>query len=97
MSITCPQTFICVCARAYVFICMVEGRDIRSQIYKVEYDKSHKSSQSKMLRVFKRGGKLNPVWEGKEMREEVEPSRKVSEKNRVLEVGVKDGYVFQMK
>lgn len=47
-----------------------------------------------MLRVFKRGGKLNLVWEGKEMREEVELLRKVLEKNRVLEVGVKDGYVF---
>lgn len=40
---------------------------------------------------------MYPVWGEKEMREKVEPSRKVSHKNIAFEVGVKDAYVFKRR
>lgn len=55
------------------------GRDISAQICKTECDKSHKRNQNKMLKLFKKGMTASSLW-GKEMREETEPSRKITHK-----------------
>lgn len=47
MSKTCFEFFISMYIFGYIY---GKGRDISSQIYKVEYDESHKRSKNKMLK-----------------------------------------------
>ena len=56
---------------------MEMGRGISAQIRKIEHGKSRKRNKNKMLKVFKRGVTASSFGE-KEMREEIEPSRKIS-------------------
>lgn len=50
MSKTCPAFYVCM--YMYSYICHGRGRDISSQIYKIEYDKSHKRNKNIMLNIF---------------------------------------------
>lgn len=55
---------------------MAGCREMSSQIYTVEYDRSHQRNKNETLKVFKRGMRLHPVWGGtKRGRKENHPER----------------------
>lgn len=81
MSKTYFEFFISMYIFGYTY---GKGRDISSQIYKVECDESHKRSKNKMLKYSKEEGNCIQFGDGDEERdEEVETSRKISQKHSI--------------
>ena len=67
-----------LCMHICMSICMVGGREMSSQIYTVDYDRSHQRSKNK--RYSKKGWDYTQFGDRGEMEDEGEPPRKVSQK-----------------